>query len=60
VMRVINHKRLDFACDHAGCDVVIKDGDVIAAGGLVAVGWKRVFDETDRKLKHYCPLHTKE
>ncbi len=44
-------KRMVFRCDHEGCGTEPSDAQIIAAGGLVRMGWECVGG------RHYCPEH---
>lgn len=44
-------KRMIFRCDHEDCPAEPRDTEIIAAGGLIKMGWECVGG------KHYCPEH---
>lgn len=45
-------KQLRFSCDAEGCDVSPDEHEIMAAGGLKAMGWDCPSG------KHFCPKHT--
>lgn len=48
-------KSMRFTCDHPeGCGVSPSSEEIIAAGGMVAMGWDCAGG------KHYCPQHRRD
>lgn len=52
--------RAYYTCDHDPCAEVITDEQAIEQGGLAKAGWRKQFNETERKMNHFCPQHSSE
>lgn len=44
-------------CDHVGCDLAFNDAELAERGGLRAMGWLLQFNDTERRMEHFCPDH---
>jgi hypothetical protein len=50
-------RKIVISCDGDGCDQSYDNAAIAEGGGLLQMGWLTKFNDTARKLEHFCPVH---